>query len=376
MRTESISCRIDPPNINSFSSEKGDISLLKLLLALLLLAFCLPAASGQILPDGADFASLTGEYNDSGLDINRDGLFEYLNIDVGVNIVYPGEYSLHGFLYDGDGREVVWSVDHRNLTYGNNTMQLAFDGKTIWKKKLNGPYRLGNLSFTWGSATMGLIPISRLDNAYQTRPYDAADFVDPVDTDKTLSGSGKGELLLTLSISTTVPVFSGRYMYDIVGLNMPPLSTPVNVKGSKTGYDLDMPGIFIPKKPNNFTVAASPVKNINVGLMKLQGNLERTWVSSQFPADGSGMARADTDLISPKGSYHVKIFGDASENVTEIDLMMSVVKKLVIDGPFNLVINTTGFPSGSYSVSAKALNGSFNFDEVQFSDQNRNATAN
>ena len=150
---------------------------------------------------------------------------------------------------------------------------------------------------------------------------------------------------------------------------MPPLSTPVSVKGSKTGYDLSMPGIFVPKKPNNFTVMASPVKNIDVGLMKLQGNLERTWVSSEFPANDSGTARVDTDLISPAGSYHVKIFGEASENATKVDLTMSVVKRLIIDGPFNLVINTTGFPSGSYSVSAKALNGSFNFDDIEFNDQ-------
>ncbi len=57
------------------------------------------------------------------------------------------------------------------------------------------------------------------------------------------------------------------------------------------------------------------------------------------------------------------------ENATKVDLTMSVVKKLVINGPFNLVINTTGFPSGSYSVSAKALNGSFNFDDINFNDQ-------
>lgn len=338
-------------------------------LLVLLLALSQPIASGQILPNGADFASLTGKYNDSGLDINHDGFFDYLNIVVGVNIVYPGEYSLHGFLYDRDNKEVVWSVDHRNLTYGDHNMELAFDGKAIEKMKLNGPYRLGNLSFTWGSATMGLIPISRLNDAYRTRPYNVTDFVGPISTDKNLSGTGKGELLVTLSIKTTVPVFSGRYMYDVVGLNMPPLSSPVDVKGSKTGYDLNMPGIFVPKKPNNFTVAAKPVKNIDVGLMKLQKNLERTWVSSEFPADNSGMARVDTDLISPMGSYHVKIFGEALENATKVDLMMSVVKKLVIDGPFNLVINTTGFPSGSYSISAKTLNGSFNFDEVRFNDQ-------
>ena len=30
-----------------------------------------------------------------------------------------------------------------------------WDGKTIEKMKLNGPYRLGNLSFTWGSSNNG-----------------------------------------------------------------------------------------------------------------------------------------------------------------------------------------------------------------------------
>jgi len=156
-------------------------------------------------------------------------------------------------------------------------------------------------------------------------------------------------------------------MYDIVGLNMPPVSSPVDIKGSKSGYDLTMPGVYIPGKPNNFTVAADEVKNINVAVMKLQGNLQRIWVSSQFPADSMGKAVAESDLISPGGSYNVKIFGDAAENETAVNLTMSVTKKLVVDGPFSLVINTTGFPSGSYSINARALNGSFCFDEIDYS---------
>jgi hypothetical protein len=345
-----------------------------LLISLLLMTVYSPLACGQILPNGSDFARLTGNYSDRGIDINGDGKFEYLNVDVGVHIEDPGEYSLNGYLYDRNNKEVIWSVDHRNFTYGDHTMQLAFDGKTIEKRALNGPYRLGNLSFTWGSATTGLIPCARLDDAYETGFYNSSDFVDPVSKDKILSGSGKGEVLLTLSIETIVPTFSGRYMYDIVGLNVPPLSTPVKIIGldpkkfPRGGYDYKLQGMYIPGKPNNFTITASGVKDLNVGLMKLQGNLERTWVSSQFLADKSGMARAETDLISPNGSYHVKIFGAANENETRVDLMMTVVKKLIISGPFDLLINTTGFPDGNYSISAKAINGSFSFDELKFGD--------
>jgi hypothetical protein len=48
--------------------------------------------------------------------------------------------------------------------------------------------------------------------------------------------------------------------------------------------------------------------------------------------------------------------------------MLTVVKKLIVEGPFNLLINTTGFPDGNYSISAKAINGSFSFDELKFGD--------
>jgi hypothetical protein len=346
-----------------------------LILLLVVMAIYSPPACGQILSMGAEFADLTGNYSDRGIDINEDGKFDYLVIDAGVHIMYPGEYSLSGYLYDKDNREIVWSADHRNFTDGNHIMQLAFDGKSIEKRKLNGPYRLGNVTFTWGSASKGQIPCAMIDNVYKTGPYNATDFVDPVNTDKILSGSGNGELLLTISIKKSVPVFSERYMYDIVGLKMPPLSTPIKITSSwDHGYNLNTPGIFIPGKPNNFTVMASKVKNINIGVMKLQGDLERTWVSSQFLADGFATARADTDLISPSGSYHVKIFGDAAQNETKVDLMMSVTKKLVVSGPFNLVINTTGFPSGSYRISAKALNGSFSFDEMELNDQETTAS--
>jgi hypothetical protein len=329
----------------------------------------IPSACGQA--DWMDLASLTGAFTDRGIDVNGDGKLDYLNIDVGVNVIVPGEYSLYGFLLDGEKKKVVWSADHRSLSSGNQTMQLTFDGKTIEKSKLNGPYYLHNVSLNWGSASLGLHYCDRLEDAhYTTARYNASDFVDPADNCKILSGTGNGNLLVRLSIETAVPTFSGRYMYDIVGLNMPPISSPYDVSSTlATGYNLSIPGVFIPGKPNNFTVTASKVKNINVGVMKLQGDLERIWVSSMYEADDSGVASAENDLISPKGSYHVKIFGDAFENETEVDLRMSVEKILMVNGPFNLLINTTGFPDGRYSLNARALNGSFSFEEISLGDQ-------
>jgi hypothetical protein len=70
-------------------------------------------------------------------------------------------------------------------------------------------------------------------------------------------------------------------------------------------------------------------------------------------------------MISP-GRYQFKIFGDAADNTSQVFLEMEVVKKLVINGKFNLALNTSGFPLGNYSINARALNGSFKFDEMNF----------
>ena len=148
---------------------------------------------------------------------------------------------------------------------------------------------------------------------------------------------------------------------------MPPISSNWTVKGSRTGYSYDLPGVHMPNKPNNFIVMARGVKNLNVGVRKdpvKNGiNFTRSWISAQSVADADGTASVENDLISP-GRYQFKIFGEAAENVSQVDLTMTLVKKIIVNGRFNLAINTSGFPTGEYSISAKALNGSFSLDEL------------
>jgi hypothetical protein len=182
-----------------------------------------------------------------------------------------------------------------------------------------------------------------------------------------ISGMGSGELLLSVTIADTVPVFSGSYSYDISSINIPPISTPLNVTGSKSGYAYNLSGVYMPNKPNDFRVSASKVKDLNIGLkkdpVKEVFNQSRIWVTTQIPADENGTATALSDLLSP-GRYHAKIFGEAAENVTAVDLTMTLTKKLIVEGRFAFGIDTEGFPSGNYSIAAKALNGSFRFEEI------------
>lgn len=193
--------------------------------------------------------------------------------------------------------------------------------------------------------------------------------------EKSISGIGYGELLLTFTVNKVIPVFSGRYSYDITGIHIPPISTSLQVESSnEKGYSYDLSNVYIPGKPNDFTVSASGVKTLNIGVKKLQGSYEnssmiwkamyeRTWVSTQVKANKDRTATTNSDLLSP-GIYDVKIFGDAAENISQVNLTMTVVKKLVVKGSYNLSINTTGFPEGDYSIKIKALNGTFRTDEL------------
>jgi hypothetical protein len=314
-------------------------------------------------------ATLTGNYTDHGIDVNHDGRYEFLTVDVGVDVQTPGEYSVMGSLYDQNNEEIIWAIDHKRLYPGHNRMELDFDGKAIQSHGVSGQYRLGDVKLTFGSSNMGMMLIQTVPTAYRTSFYNASDFVDPVRTDKIISGSGYGGLLLKITINKSLPVFSGKYSFDVVGINIPPFSSKFDVtpKEGLAGYAYDLTDISLPGRPNNFTVSGRYVKNINVGLKKLPVkngiNHTRIWVTTQISADSNGMATADSDLISP-GNYQAKIFGDAADNASQVDLTLTMVKKMIIRGRFNLSINTTGFPAGNYSISAKAINGSLSLDEL------------
>ncbi len=190
-----------------------------------------------------------------------------------------------------------------------------------------------------------------------------------------ISGVGSGELLLNFTIQDTTPVFEGSYSYDLVGIHIPPIEGfNVTSNPGKSGYSYTLPGVYIPGKPNNFAVSASKVKNLNIGEQMDQGSYQnssmvfkpeftRIWVTSQVEAGSNGTATTTNDMLSP-GGYQIKIFGDAAENASRVNLTMTLIKKVIVNGNFNIGVNMTGFPSGKYEMSAKAVNGSVRLDEI------------
>lgn len=345
------------------------IALVSIIASMALIGQAQVGTSDNTISSSTNLASLSGNYTDHGIDVNHDLRYDFLAVNVGVEVKIPGEYSVMGSLYDHNNQEVIWAIDHKRLYPGHNRMELDFDGKAIQSHQVDGPYRLGNVKLTFGSSNLGMMLIENIPTAYNTSFYRASDFVDPVRSDKIISGSGIGELLVAITVKRSLPVFSGKYSFDIVGINIPPFSSEFEVtpKEGLAGYAYDLAGISLPGKPNNFTVSARPVNNINVGLRKLPVkdgiNHTRIWITTQIPANSHGIATADSDLLSP-GNYQAKIFGDAADNASKVDLTMTMVKKMIVKGRFNLSINTSGFPSGNYSISAKALNKSLSLDEL------------
>lgn len=339
--------------------------------------------------------ALTGEYTDFGTDIDGDGFYDFLTVEVGVSVRNQDEYSIMAFLFDPEGREVTWAGDHRLLSPGNHTMRLEFEARSIAENGWIGPYKLRKLVLASGDSDSGMEICDYAAEPHTTSSYSASDFASPAadsskdgrgiqpelysddlidatspektgnGNEKVISGNGSGELLLTFQIKDTIPVLDGRYSYDVVDINIPPISTPFKVicLPSLGGRIYDLPNVTMTAKPNNFSVGAEKVKNLNIGLKKLQGERTRIWFTTQIEASENGTAITESDLISP-GPYHAKIFGDAAENATQVNLTMTMVKKIIVDGRFDLGINTTGFSAGEYAIEAKALNGSFRFDEI------------
>lgn len=323
-------------------------------------------------------ATIIGCYADHETDIDKDSIYDFLTVDVGVNITVPGDYSLYGDLCDSHHHKLAWSASHRNLSAGYHVVSLDFNGVNIGKQGINGPYRIENLVLLSGSSDTYISICDEVLKTYITSPYNYSNFKALGQTSfanqYVVSGIGFGEIILTTTIKNKIPVFSGRYSNDIIGIKIPPVVFE-SITSNNSGYSYVLSGINIPGKPNDFTVTASEVNDLNIGLKKLQGSHEnsnlvwkgeysRTWITSQIQADKNGVATTTSNLLSP-GIYDVKIFGDVAENVSQVNLTMTLIKKIIVNGRFNISIDTTGFPSGNYSITAKALNGSFSLDEIK-----------
>jgi pimeloyl-ACP methyl ester carboxylesterase len=121
----------------------------------------------------AESVLLTGQYSDAVNDADGDGRFDGLDVQVGVNALAAGDYTLHANL-EVNGQLVANTAAPVTLSVGTSTVTLSFSGNSLRATGLNGPYTLTNLTIKDGQA--GYLPAVSANNVWTTQAYEWSSF--------------------------------------------------------------------------------------------------------------------------------------------------------------------------------------------------------
>lgn len=125
----------------------------------------------QITPDSATFGV---DIVDEAIDLNDNGLSDYLVVQVPISVSVPATYTLHAGLTTSDtiiaSAVAVISV----TTPGRVVATLRFAGRDIATAGIDGPYQLRNVVLL--NPALGDLPIRRETYLYTTAAYEARQF--------------------------------------------------------------------------------------------------------------------------------------------------------------------------------------------------------
>ncbi len=163
-------------------------------------------------------ARFSDAYSDYGLDTDGNGFYDYIVINVGVNVSKAGNYQVSGSLYNGSGWYINWTDNSAYLDAGNQTVQLRFNGAKIWQYRMNGTFDLKYLYLY--NASDGSQFDYRYYASYTTGPYNYTDFrpaaqFNDVYSDRALDTDGNG-LSDYIAIDVGVNVSKAGY-YQVSG---------------------------------------------------------------------------------------------------------------------------------------------------------------
>src|SRR5947199_2237513 len=172
-------------------------------------------------------ATFTGDHSDSAVDLDGDGLADFLELRADVHVNLAGHYALNGYLSKGAGTDVV-----RLIAYGYRDLDLAttdtsvvlrFRGDQIRQAGVDGPWDFSltlydaPLAYAGGNMTPGPIGtiLPPLPTYYPetlcgtTSAYRSADFDDTIEL---VRYTGRFEEMTPIATGTapTTPSSSGR----------------------------------------------------------------------------------------------------------------------------------------------------------------------
>lgn len=132
----------------------------------------------------------------------------------------------------------------------------------------------------------------------------------------------------------------------------PYMSVPVkiffstNVTVTDGGYNILLEGLKMPAPSKSLEVSASGVSDLSVSVHV------GVWLTKSAVSSG-GIATISQDSV-PAGSYEVRIFGDASPGISEVEIILTASSSVVVgvDGRYSIDYDTRGIPAGSLKVVA------------------------
>ena len=90
--------------------------------------------------DGASFAP---PYSDYAVDVNSDMLYDYLVVEVYVDVVIAGEYELDAYLFTPSWDNVANEDIYVEFATGTNTFEVYFPGVLVWESAASGAFEVG-----------------------------------------------------------------------------------------------------------------------------------------------------------------------------------------------------------------------------------------
>ena len=212
-------------------------------------------------PESNESANLTGTYSSYGLDQTGNGDYEYLIVNVTVEVEETATYDVFGDLFSSSGTSwVTYAKNETQLTAGTSIVQLKFRGDNIYDSAINGPYKLGYVRIGADINISGLetwIILDETTNAHTTSTYTFSQFnsTAPIMADATsiacsndpFSPNSDGTLDNTL---ITVNATAGQNLYlNIYNSSMVIKKTGLALSGDSESYTVTWNG-----KDDNDTV--------------------------------------------------------------------------------------------------------------------------
>ncbi|MFA5973838.1 MAG: rhodanese-like domain-containing protein [Lentimicrobiaceae bacterium] len=130
-------------------------------------------------------AQFNNQFSDFGTDLDNDGRYNFMTVKVGVESILSGTYKLVGHLYDKNDEKVLTDENTSYLYNGSNTMDLEFDGISLYQHGVDGPYILKYLSLLDENGNL----MDLINNADSTSDYLVTDFQKPASPLVTLTGN-------------------------------------------------------------------------------------------------------------------------------------------------------------------------------------------